>query len=448
LLVFGHITMQNFTIIQGVLRFGMHLTVLGINHRTAPVEIRGQVAFPAEQLSSALLELTALESVQEAAILSTCNRTELYCASREEDCGNREETLEHVAGWLCRFHGLERNLLSPHLYSFVDREAVRHILRVAAGLDSMILGEPQILGQMKASYQQAVQAGTLNTLVGRLFQHTFSVAKRVRTDTAIGASPVSVAFAAVSLARQIFGTFDRQTALLLGAGETIELAARHLHEHGIGKMIIANRTVERAIDLSAQFNGYGIALEQIPAHLAEADIIISSTGSPNYILDREIVCDAIRGRKHRPVFMVDIAVPGDIHPEVAELSDVYLYTVDDLQEVIEENLKSRQDAAAQAEEIIDVQVDHFMDWVRSLDAVPAICAYRSHVHALGAAELKKASQRLANGDAPQLVLEALTHNLINKLAHNPSVNLRQAGKEDQACLLDTVRLLFSLDETR
>jgi glutamyl-tRNA reductase len=415
----------------------MQLLVLGINHRTAPVEIRGQVAFPTEQLPRALGELTALASVREAAILSTCNRTELYCTKQDEE-------LEELTDWLCRFHGLEKGALEPHLYAYSGAAAVRHILRVAAGLDSMILGEPQILGQMKATYQLATEAGTLDTLGNRLFQHTFSVAKQIRTDTAIGASPVSVAFAAVSLARQIFGTFEKQTALLVGAGETIELAARHLHEHGIGQMIIANRTVERALDLAAHFNGFGIALSQIPAHLAEADIVIASTGSPDYILDKDMVCEAIRGRKHRPIFMVDIAVPPDIDPRVGELGDVYLYTIDNLKEVIEENLKSRQEAAEQAEEIIDAQVDRFMTWLHSLDAVPAICAYRDHARAVGETELRKARQRLSNGEDPQQVVELLTHNLVNKLAHDPSVNLREAAEQGKTSLLETVRTLFRL----
>ncbi|HAJ93040.1 MAG TPA: glutamyl-tRNA reductase, partial [Gammaproteobacteria bacterium] len=250
----------------------MYLTVLGINHRTAPVEVRGQVAFPPEQITRALAELTALDGMHEAAILSTCNRTEVYCT-------RNDTSAEAIASWLCRFHQLDPGSLQQHLYNYHEAEAVRHILRVAAGLDSMILGEPQILGQMKDCYQLALQANSLDTLVNRLFQHTFSVAKQIRTDTAIGASPVSVAFAAVSLARQIFDKLEDQTALLIGAGETIELTARHLHEQGTGKIIIANRTVSRAHDLAAQFNGYGIGLDEIPAHLAEADIVISSTGS-------------------------------------------------------------------------------------------------------------------------------------------------------------------------
>ncbi|MDX2457402.1 MAG: glutamyl-tRNA reductase [Gammaproteobacteria bacterium] len=416
----------------------MYLTVLGINHHTAPVEVRGQVAFPPEQLARALAELTALDGMHEAAILSTCNRTEVYCT--------RDDTSsETIATWLCRFHQLDPGSLQPHLYTYQEAEAVRHILRVAAGLDSMILGEPQILGQMKDSYQQALQANSLDTLVNRLFQHTFSVAKQIRTDTAIGASPVSVAFAAVSLARQIFDKLENQTALLIGAGETIELTARHLHEQGIGKTVIANRTVSRAHDLAAQFDGYGIGLDEIPVHLAEADIVISSTGSTEPLITLDQARTALKKRKHRPVFMVDIAVPRDIAADVAELDDIYLYTVDDLKHVIEENLRSREEAALQAEEIIDVQVERFMSWIRSLDAVPTVRAYREHAQSLGAKELEKATRQLENGKPPQEVVEALTRNLLRKLTHNPSVNLRNAAAEGETGLFEAVRTLFHLD---
>jgi glutamyl-tRNA reductase len=416
----------------------MYLTILGINHRTAPVEVRGRVAFPPEQVPRALEEITGLDGVSEAAILSTCNRTELYCASRSGGTGE-------LAEWLCRFHGFGKDALAPHLYTHEGADAVRHMLRVASGLDSMILGEPQILGQMKDSFREASRAGSLDTLVSRLFQHTFSVAKQVRTDTAIGASPVSVAFAAVSLARQIFGDLAAQSVLLIGAGETIELAAQHLREHGIGKMIIANRTIERAQKLAVEFEGYGIALDQIPAHLAEADIVIASTGSPGYLLDRAMVDAALRGRKHRPVFMVDIAVPPDIDPDVGRLADVYLYTVDDLRDVIEENLRSRQEAARQAEDIIEVQTAHFMAWLRSLDAVPAIRAYREHADDVGDAELEKARRRLEAGGDPREVMERLARNIVRKLAHDPSVNLHQAAGEGRTKLLETVRTLFNLD---
>jgi len=416
----------------------MYLTVLGINHRTAPVELRGQVAFPPDKVGQALAELRALDGIHEAAILSTCNRTELYCA--------REETgTDSLADWLGNFHRLPPDRLAPHLYAYQDESAVRHVFRVAAGLDSMILGEPQILGQMKDCYQQALDSGSIDTLVNRLFQHTFSVAKQVRTDTAIGASPVSVAFAAVSLARQIFGDLGRHTALLIGAGETIELTARHLHDRQTGKLIIANRTVSRAHDLAAQFGGYGIGLEEIATHLAEADIVIASTGSTSTLLEKATVENALQSRKHRPVLMIDIAVPADIDPAVRELDDVYLYTVDDLQQVIEDNMRSRQEAADQAEEIIEVQAGRFMAWTRSLDAVPTLCAYREHAESLGEAELNRARRLLASGTSPEDVVEQLTRNLVRKLTHDPSVNMRDAVAEGETELLEAIRTLFRLD---
>ncbi len=417
----------------------MSLIALGINHRTAPVEIRERIAFPAETLGDALRALTEQQGVAEAAILSTCNRTELYCHVEEGEA----TALIH---WLADYHRLPADRLEPCTYVHRDLEAVRHMLRVASGLDSMVLGEPQILGQMKTAFRDAQEAGTLGSLLNRLFQHTFAVAKQVRTDTAIGASPVSVAFAAVSLARQIFGDLDRNTALLIGAGETIELAARHLHQHGLGRMIIANRTVERAHSLAAEFNAYAIALDEIPAHLQEADIVISSTASPTPLLHKAEVQTALKARKHRPMFMVDIAVPRDIAPEVAELEDVYLYTVDDLHSVIQENMASRQEAARQAEEIIEVQAEHFMGWLRSLDAAATIRAYRAQADAIRGEVLEKARRQLAQGKDPEQVLEFLAHTLTNKLIHAPSSALRQAGADERGDLIELARELFGLDE--
>lgn len=415
----------------------MPLIALGINHRTAPVDIRERVAFPPERLPVALRELRDLPQVHEAAILSTCNRTEIYCGLDSDD------TTELV-DWLCTYHRLRPDLLKPYLYIHPDQAAVRHMFRVAAGLDSMILGEPQILGQMKTAYQDALQAGTLDTQLSKLFQHTFSVAKQVRSDTAIGASPVSVAFAAVSLARQIFGDLSNQTALLIGAGETIELAARHLADHKLGRMIIANRTAERAHALAAQFNGYAIALSEMPAHLVEADIVISSTASQLPILGKGAVERALKQRKHRPIFMVDIAVPRDIEAEVAELEDIYLYTVDDLQEVIQENLKSRRAAAEQAEEIIDVQCAHYLGWLGSLDAVSTIREFRSQADIARDEVLDKARQLLAQGKEPDQVVQFLAHTLANKLTHTTSVNLRQAGYDGRAELILAARELLGL----
>ena len=417
----------------------MALVAVGINHRTAPVQVRERVAFAQERLPEALNDLASHAPVTEAAILSTCNRTEIYC-------GMEEPASAPLAAWLHRYHRLEPNLLLPHLYAHPEHNAVRHMLRVASGLDSMVLGEPQILGQMKHAYHLAQRAGTIGRLLGRLFQHTFAVAKQVRTDTAIGASPVSVAFAAVSLAKQIFGDLSRYTALLVGAGETIELAARHLYQNGIGRIIVANRTIERAHALASEFQGYAIPLTELPAHLAEADIVVSSTGSPLPILGKGSVERALRARKRRPMFMVDIAVPRDIEPEVGELADVYLYTVDDLHEVIQENLRSRQDAAKQAEEIIDNQAAHFMGWVRSLEAVSSVRSYRDTADGIRQELLERACRQLANGADAEQVLERLTHQLTNKLLHSPCVRMRQAASEGRLELVEAARELFGLKD--
>ena len=418
----------------------MSILAFGINHKTAPVDIREKVAFQPAQMIDALRDLTARPHVKEAAIVSTCNRTELYC-------GLDRQNHEIIIDWLSRYHNLRADDIVPYIYTHPDQFAVRHALRVASGLDSLVLGEPQILGQMKDAYSTASSAGTLGNLLDRLFQHTFSVAKQVRTDTAIGASPVSVAFAAVSLARQIFTSFEEHTALLIGAGETIELTARHLHEIGIGRMIIANRTVERARAVAEEFNAYAISLPEIPAHLAEADIVISSTASPLPILGKGSVESALKIRKHRPILMVDIAVPRDIESEVGNLSDVYLYTVDDLQEIIQEGLRSRQEAAAQAEEIIDVQVSHFMNWIRSLGAVDTIRAVRETAESKRDIELELALKLIAAGKDPETVLKQFAHRLTNKLLHEPSTQLKQAGYEGRTELLKAARDLFDLKTT-
>jgi glutamyl-tRNA reductase len=415
----------------------MTLLALGINHKTAPVEIRERVAFTPETLPQAFSELTATNGVHEVAILSTCNRTELYCGIEGNDSGA-------VRDWFSRFHNLKLSDVEPYFYTHPDRHAVRHILRVASGLDSMVLGEPQILGQMKQAYSTANAAGTVGELLNRLFQHTFSVAKQVRTDTAIGASPVSVAFAAVSLSKQIFNDLSKHSALLIGAGETIELVARHLHESGVGRIIVANRTVERAHNLASEFGGYAIALSEIPDHLHEADMVISSTASQLPILGKGAVESALKRRKHRPMFMVDIAVPRDIEAQVGQLDDVYLYTVDDLQEIIQEGLRSRQEAAQQAEEIIDTQVTHFMNWLQSLGAVDTIREYRMSVEAMREQVLQNALLQLHKGHSPEQAMQELARQLTNKLMHAPCSNMKQAGYDGRAELLLAARELFNL----
>jgi len=417
----------------------MQFVTYGINHNTAPVSIRENIAFNADVLPAALASLKQQPYVVEAVILSTCNRTEIYCYI-DDDCHSL------VNKWLHEFHLQAENSLNEHLYFHQGNDAMRHLLRVACGLDSMVLGESQILGQIKTAYSDALNAETLGKMLGRLFQHAFTVAKQVRTDTAIGDSPVSVAFAAVSLAKQIFSNLADSTALLIGAGETIELVARHLHDNGVGRIIIANRTIERAHDLAKQVDGYAISLSEMTNHLAEADIVISSTASQLPILGKGTVERALKKRKRRPIFMVDIAVPRDIEPEVDSLEDIYLYCVDDLQGIIEENLQSRREAAVQAEEIIDNQVEHFLAWLRTQDAVPVIRAIREKAELESEYLLDKAKKQLEQGLPVEAVLNDLARTLTNKILHEPSRQLRQSGFDTDNNLIEAARSLFNIKD--
>jgi len=417
----------------------MSLFVLGLNHTTAPVDIRERVTFGPDIIVGALRGLTSQPGITEGIILSTCNRTEVYCHAPSAD----PDSLSH---WLAEFHGLQTSDISPYTYLYQEQQAIGHLLRVASGLNSLVLGEPQILGQVKSAWQTAGEVGTVGKILARLFQHCFTTAKQVRTDTAIGDSPVSVAFAAVSLSKQIFSDLSKQTALLIGAGETIELTARHLKQQEIGRIIVANRTVSRAHELAEQFNGYAISLTEIPSHLPEADIVISSTASPVPVLGKGTVESALKQRRHRPMFMVDIAVPRDIEAEVKDLSDVYLYTVDDLQEVIQENLKSRQEAAEQAGEIIDLKVDEFMSWLRSLDAVNLIQNYREQAQSCRDEILAKAQRMIENGKPPNEALDYLANTLTNRLLHGPSTQLREASSSGQNELLAAANTLFQLGQ--
>ncbi len=415
----------------------MKILAIGLNHKTAPVDMRERITFGPDIIAGALRSLTARPEVSEAAILSTCNRTEIYCVLH----GEGEDP---VRTWLSTFHGLSEDRLAAYLYTHIGADAVRHLMLVASGLDSMVLGEPQILGQVKGAYANAEACGSTRKFLGRLFQQCFAVAKQVRTDTAIGHSAVSVAFAAVGLARQIFSDLAAQTALLVGAGETIELAARHLHQHGIGRIVVANRTVERAHTLATQFDGFAIALTEIANHLPEADIVISSTASPLPVLGKGAVERALKKRRHRPMLMIDLAVPRDIEPEVAALSDIYLYTVDDLQEVVDEGLRSRREAALQAQEIVDFHVDEFMAWLRSLDAVDLIQGFRRGAEQVRDEILARALHQLEGGRTAEEVMGFLAHTLTNKLLHTPSVRLRQAGRDGNIQLLDAANELFQL----
>ncbi len=423
----------------------MSLITLGLNHKTTPLELRERLAFTPQNLREALNSLIKINGVTEAAIVSTCNRTELYCvlhSDEQADSGQYKGDDQRLIEWFSGFHGLDASSLEGHLYIHDHKQSIRHAMEVASGLDSMVLGEPQITGQMKQAYVIASHEGTIGHLLGKLFQHSFSVAKQVRTDTAIGSSPVSVAFAATSLARQIFGDLNDSTALMIGAGETIELAARHLQSQHIKKVIVANRSLERAQHLAEEFDGEAINLQHIGDHLHRADIVIASTASPLPVLGKGTVERALKKRKHAPIFMVDLAVPRDIEPEVNSLDDVYLYSVDDLQEVINENLQNRQQAAEQAHEIIDEKVEHYLEWQRSLVAVDVISELRSTAMEFSDAVLKKSVKQLATGQDPEDVLTFMAHTLTNKFLHQPSTELRKAGEDERHDLIQAARRLF------
>ena len=415
----------------------MALLAFGLNHTTAPLEVREKVTFDEAMLCDALNELTGAKGIDEAAILSTCNRTEIYCALNTAD---REWPID----WLSGYHGCRKNELHSYIYTHPDAGAVKHVLRVASGLDSMVVGEPQVLGQLKQAYQTAREAGSIGKMLNRLFQHSFKVAKDVRSNTMIGNHPVSVAYAAVRLAMQIFGDLSRHTALLIGAGETIELAAKHLQDSGLHKMIIANRSPERAQKLGQQYSAYAITLDEIPRHLDEADIVISSTASRRPLLRKDMIESAVLERRHKPVFILDIAVPRDVEPEVGELEDVYLYSVDDLKSIIDDNIKSRREAVKQAEQIIDTEVAQFMGWVNSQDAVAIIRALRNQAQLVRADVLDEALQKLRLGAAPEDLLHEVTRTLTNKLIHPPSARLNKFEGSQQDDLLRAVRELYNL----
>ncbi|MBS0487982.1 MAG: glutamyl-tRNA reductase [Proteobacteria bacterium] len=413
----------------------MTLIALGLNHQTAPLPVREKVAFAPEATPAALSDLANRAGVNEALILSTCNRTELYV-----DVDTGAETVPR--DWLLGHHDLDARRLDEFLYRHADNAAVRHLFRVATGLDSMVLGEPQILGQVKDAYQLARGAGTLRAPMERLLQQTFAVAKRVRTETRIGANPVSVAFTAVRLAERLFADLSQACVLLIGAGETMELAARHLAESRVRRLIVANRTRENAVALAGRFSGYAIALSDLPSHLAEADIVISSTAAREPVLTRTMVDAAIAARRRRPMFLVDLAVPRDIEAEVSALEDVYLYTIDDLRQAVDANLRSRQQAAEQANALIDLSVTHYAAWRGALNAGNPLPQLRHAAETRRDEVLNRARALLANGRTPEQALDYLAHTLTNKLLHAPSANLREAALRGDAELLRAAQRLF------
>ncbi len=412
----------------------MTIFALGLNHQTAPLAVRERVVFHVERLSEALGEAKRVLA-PEAAILSTCNRTELYLSG---------EPSKAAAEWLARYHSVDPGELAPYLYTLPREQAVRHAFRVASGLDSMVLGEPEILGQMKDAARSAEAAGTLGTVLNKLFQRSFAVAKEVRTTTQVGANSVSMAAAAVKLAARIFPSLKDQKVLFIGAGEMIELCATHFAAQAPARIAVANRTLERAQALAHRFNARAIELRDLAAHLHEYDVVVSCTASSLPILGKGLAERALKARRHLPMFMVDLAVPRDIEPEVGELDDVFLYTIDDLQGIVQGNLDARQSAVAQAEAIIDTQVGQFMHWMQVRESVPLIRALRDQAEDARRNEVERALRLLARGDDPKQVLEALSQGLTNKLMHAPTQALNEATGDERRTLAGTLARLFRI----
>ena len=406
----------------------MTLLVCGLNHRTAPLSLREKVAFPEEQMPHYLRNLVACDAIHEIVILSTCNRTELYCTGTAN-------AAECLVAWLLQQSQLLLCDLLPYLYFYREEKAVQHIMRVAIGLDSLVLGEPQILGQIKEAYHLAQIAATVEGQLQRLFQRVFAVTKKVRTHTEIGANPLSVSFVAVDLAKRIFGDLTSARVLLIGAGETTQLVGRYLFQEGVARMLVANRTLEKSQALAQQFAGGAISLSAIPEHLMDIDIVVTATASQLPILGKGAIERALKGRKHRPMFLVDLAVPRDIEPEVAQLRDIFLYTIDDLSAVVQENKKQRQTAAEQAELMVQEETQHFMQSLQVLNVVDTLRTYRLQMEELRDQALQKALSQLQQGTPATEVLQQFARLLTNKFMHTPCVQLKQASYAGDAATI-------------
>lgn len=417
----------------------MALLTLGLSHRSAPLAVRERLAFTEADLPDALDRLRGLSGIDESAILSTCNRTELTLVAAPE-----QQPL--IMDWWGRERGVPLGDFEPHVYAHRDRASVLHGLRVASGLDSMVVGEPQILGQVKQAYDVSRRARALGPVLSRLFQHSFAVAKLVRSSTDIGSHPVSVAFAAVRMAQRIFADLRQETAVLVGAGEFMQLLARHLRQHGVGRIIIANRSLDAAQRLAREVSGYAISLNDLPSYLSEADLLISGTGARGLVIDADTMRSAIGHRRRKPVFMIDLAVPRDIDPALDGLEDIYLYTIDDLQQIVTDNLAQRDEAARHAEVIVQEHATEFTRWLDSRDAAVTIRQLREHARGQRDEVLARARRRLAAGESPDAVMEFVANTLSNKLVHLPSQTLRHADAVEQALLVNGVRRLYELPD--
>lgn len=423
----------------------MEVVVIGLSHKTAPLALRERLHVPEKDLPKPLDLLGQAPEVLERMLVSTCNRVEVYAVV--DGLGQARQA---IPGSLARYHGVPVEEFDDRLYTHVGREAVRHVFRVASSLDSMVVGEPQILGQVKDAYLAALGQGATGPILNALLEKAFHVAKRVRTETAIATSPVSVSSAAVALARQIFGDLGGRTALIIGAGEMAELALQHLVDDGVRSILVANRSHDRAVELAGRFQGRAITFDGIGAELAQADIVIGSTGAPHLVLRKEQVQAALAARKHRPLFLIDIALPRDIDPGCNDLDNVYLYDIDDLQAVVEKNKEGRQREAGRAEAIIEREVATFEAWLRSLEVVPTIVSLREKVEAIRAAEVARALGKLGTLTPEQReAVNALTVSLVNKILHQPMATLkREAAHRDGPAAVSALRRLFGLEEKR
>jgi glutamyl-tRNA reductase len=425
----------------------MALVLLGINHNTASIDLREKVAFPPEIVGDAISQLKATDHVDEAIIVSTCNRTELYLETSlvTDAIGDSEQHQRLVVEWLAGFHQLSADELMQCSYCYWHEDVVRHLMKVSCGLDSMVLGEPQILGQIKSSFAVSKDMGAVGVSLGRAFEEAFSIAKEVRTDTAIGENPVSVAYAAVALAERIFSNLPSLSILLIGAGRTIELVARHMADKGVNQIAVANRTLDHALELARKFDAHGVLLSDIPEQLVNADIVVSSTNSQLPLLGKGAVERALKQRRHKPMLLIDLAVPRDIEAEVGEIADAYLYSVDDISEVIDDGVKSRTEAAQQAQSIIERGVEEYQRRLRSLNAVATLRAFRDKAELIRDVEIQRAVKALEKGETADKVVESVARAITNKLIHSPSVQMKKASSEGRDELLLLIQELFELD---
>ncbi|MFZ7126132.1 MAG: glutamyl-tRNA reductase [Desulfobacterales bacterium] len=420
------------------------IVLLGLNHKTASVEVRECLGFSEEAAEAALDRLKGMDGIQEAVLVSTCNRVELLAAVNDA-----QSAIGDLIHFLAHFKGVPAETFRDKLYILRNDDAVRHVFRVAASLDSMVVGEPQILGQIKDAYRKATVRKTTGAILNRLFHKTFFVAKRIRTETGIGGHAVSISYAAIELARKIFGDLEGRAALLIGAGEMAELAVEHLVRQQVADIVVANRTFERGVELANRFNGRAIRMDEIDGVLRSVDIIISSTGSPDYVLRRDQVKRILKSRRNRPLFFIDIAVPRDIDPLINRLDNTYVYDIDDLKGVIEENIEDRQRAAMQGERLVDEAVFHFLQWYGSLDVVPTIVSLRQKFEAIIQAEAERTLNNLGLRDSEESrrSMERMTQALVNKILHEPTVFLKREGCHGgKAEYLDAARKLFGLDD--